>query len=88
MTCKEFLAQLTDYFDGKVAAEFEAEVRTHMGECKHCEVVVNTTRQTIEVYRNNEVYTLSPGLRERLCAAIMEKCRKKKKGCSSPDTPE
>jgi anti-sigma factor RsiW len=85
MTCKEFLAQLTDYFDGKLAADLEAEVRTHMGKCGHCEVVVNTTRKTIEVYRNNEVYEISPSLRERLCAAIMSKCKGKKPGCSSEE---
>jgi predicted anti-sigma-YlaC factor YlaD len=88
MTCKEFLAQLTDYFDGNVAAEVEAEVRTHMGKCGHCEVVYNTTRKTIEVYQNNEVYELPPSLRDRLCAAIMAKCKKMKKDCSPSGSTE
>jgi len=81
MTCKEFLAQLTDYMDGKLAAEVAAEVTTHMGKCGHCEVVFNTTRKTIEVYKNNEVYELPSPLRDRLCAAIMAKCGTKKSGC-------
>jgi hypothetical protein len=50
-----------------------------MAECHHCEVVVNTTRQTIEVYRGNEVYDISDELRERLHSAIMTKCMASRK---------
>lgn len=74
MTCTDFLSQLTDYFDGQISPELLEEVRRHTAECSHCEVVLDTTRRTIQVYRNNEVYDLSPELRERLHAAIMAKC--------------
>ncbi len=76
MTCTDFLSKMTDYFDGKIAPELLQEVRAHLCECSHCEVVVNTTRQTIEVYRDNEIYEFSPELRERLHSAIMAKCGK------------
>ena len=76
MTCTDFLSKMTDYFDGKIAPELLQEVRAHLCECSHCEVVVNTTRQTIEVYRDNEIYEFSPELRERLHSAIMAKCVK------------
>ncbi|WP_260705169.1 anti-sigma factor family protein [Edaphobacter flagellatus] len=74
MNCTDFLSQLTDYFDGEISPELLAEVRAHLGECSHCKVVVNTTRQTIEVYRGNEIYDVSDELRERLHTAIMAKC--------------
>jgi anti-sigma factor RsiW len=77
MTCTDFLSQLTDYFDGHISAELLEEVRRHTAECSHCEVVLDTTRQTIQVYRNNEVYDLSPELRDRLHTAIMAKCTAK-----------
>jgi anti-sigma factor RsiW len=77
MTCTDFLSQLTDYFDGQISPELLEEVRAHTAACSHCEVVLNTTRQTIEIYRGNEVYEVSDELRERLHAAIMLKCRKK-----------
>ncbi|HEX4651199.1 MAG TPA: zf-HC2 domain-containing protein [Granulicella sp.] len=76
MTCTDFLSKMTDYFDGKIAPDLLQEVRAHLCECSHCEVVVNTTRQTIEVYRDNEIYEFSPELRERLHSAIMAKCVK------------
>jgi anti-sigma factor RsiW len=74
MTCTDFLSQLTDYFDGHIPPALLEEVKTHLAECQHCEVVVNTTRQTIEVYRGNEVYDISDEFRERLHSAIMRKC--------------
>ena len=76
MTCTDFLSQLTDFFDGKVDPELLAEVQTHVSECHHCEVVLDSTRKTISIYRENEVYEFPEELRERLHAAIMKKCSK------------
>lgn len=74
MTCTDFLSKLTDYFDGHISADLLEEVREHTAGCHHCEVVLNTTRQTIEVYRDNEVFSLSTDFQERLHAAIMNRC--------------
>lgn len=79
MTCTDFLSQLTDYFDGQISPELLEEVRAHLAGCSHCEVVLNTTRQTIEVYKGNDIYEISTELRERLHSAIMAKCRAKKR---------
>lgn len=49
-----------------------------MHECEHCEVVFNTTRKTIEIYRSHDIYELPNDLRERLHSAIMARC---KNGC-------
>ena len=75
MTCTDFLSQLTDYFDGQIDAELLAEVQKHVQECHHCEVVLDTTRKTISVYREHEIYEFPNELRERLHTAIMAKCR-------------
>jgi anti-sigma factor RsiW len=74
VTCTDFLSQLTDYFDGKVDPKLLADVQAHICECHHCEVVLDTTRQTIAIYRENEIYEFPTDLRERLHAAIMKKC--------------
>ena len=78
MTCTEFIAFLDDLIDDNVAATLRAEIEQHMHDCGHCEVIFNTTRKTIEIYRSHEIYELPPNLRERLHAAIMARC---KKGC-------
>ncbi len=78
MTCTEFIALLDDLIDDTAAAETRAELQKHLSGCEHCEVTLNTTRKTIEIYRSHELYDLPPRLRERLHAAIMARC---KKGC-------
>jgi len=76
VTCTEFLSKLDDYFDGQMDADLITEVRVHVKKCSHCEVVMDTTRKTIAIYRENEVYEFPDDLRERLHAAIMKKCTK------------
>jgi anti-sigma factor RsiW len=78
VTCTEFLAQLDDLIDDAVTTQMRAELQEHLRGCEHCVVTLNTTRKTIEIYRSHEIYDLPSGLRERLHAAIMARC---KKGC-------
>jgi Putative zinc-finger len=78
VTCTEFLAQLDDMIDDTVTAAMRADLQEHLRGCEHCEVTLNTTRKTIEIYRSHEIYDLPTDLRERLHAAIMARCRK---GC-------
>jgi len=78
MNCTDLLSQLGDYLDDQLSEDRRREVRSHTAECEHCRVVLNTTHQTIEVYKGKELYEVSPELRERLHDAIMAKCCKKK----------
>ena len=74
MNCTEFLSKLTDYFDGQIDPALLAEVKEHLGTCHHCEVVVDTTRKTIDVYRGTSSYEFPEELSNRLRAAVMERC--------------
>jgi anti-sigma factor RsiW len=74
MTCTDFLSKLTDYFDGRVPAELLKEVEEHICQCKHCEVVLDSTTKTINIYRDHELYDFPPDLRSRLHTAIMSRC--------------
>ncbi len=74
MTCTDFLAKLTDFFDGTVPSELMEEVEHHIAECKHCEVVLDSTTKTINIYRNHELYDFPPELEQRLHTSIMTRC--------------
>lgn len=76
MTCTEFLDQLDDLLDDKVATSLRSDLEAHLKGCEHCVVALTTTQKTIEIYRSHEIYELPPALRERLEAAIFSKCRK------------
>lgn len=79
MKCTEFLNELTNYLDGMIDAKTKAELEDHLAWCHNCYVVCDTTRKTIEIYRNQELYELPDDLRGRLQTAIMSKCSAQKK---------
>jgi anti-sigma factor RsiW len=78
VTCTEFLAMLDELIDDSVSAQTRSMLQEHLNGCEHCEVTLNTTRKTIEIYRSYEVYELPNSVRQRLHDAIMARC---KNGC-------
>ena len=83
MNCTDFLAKLTDFFDGQIEPDLLAEVKEHLGTCHHCEVVVNTTRKTIDIYRHEQPYEFPDDLATRLRSAIMERCQKSREAAEA-----
>ena len=83
MNCTDFLAKLTDFFDGQIEPDLLVAVKEHLGTCHHCEVVVNTTRQTIDIYRDQQTYEFPEDLRGRLHSAIMARCSQSKEAAEA-----
>ena len=79
MTCADFLKELTDYLDETIDSSTRAELEDHLAWCHNCYVVCNTTKKTIEIYRDSQLYELPDDLRSRLEVAILSKCSSKKK---------
>ena len=75
MTCTEFIALLDELIDDTLPPELRSQLQDHLRGCEHCEVTLNTTRKTIEIYRSHEVYELPASVRDRLHAAILARCR-------------
>ena len=80
MKCKDFLKELTDYLDGTISVSVREELEEHLHWCRECHVVLNTTKKTIEIYRDNQIYELPEKLRTRLHEAILSKCKASKSG--------
>lgn len=80
MNCTEFIAKLDELFERhNIHHQLRDDLRAHLVKCDHCVVTYNTTRQTIEIYRNHELYELPEDLQEKLHTAIIERCAKAKK---------
>ena len=75
MTCKEFLAILDDVIDDSIGVDMRSEIEVHLRKCGHCEVVFNTVRKTIEIYRCHDLYEFPADVSESLHNAIMARCR-------------
>ncbi len=49
--CRKLLASLSEYVDGALDESICDVIEQHMGECERCEIVVDTLRKTVELYR-------------------------------------
>jgi anti-sigma factor RsiW len=74
VNCNDFLKELTEYLDGAIDDRTKSELDEHLAWCHNCYVICNTTKKTIEIYRDSELYELPDELRSRLQNAIMNKC--------------
>jgi len=77
--CSDFLQELTNYLDGVIDDRTKTELEGHLSWCHNCYVVCDTTKKTIEIYRDSHLYELPDDLRGRLRSAIISKCHGHKK---------
>ena len=81
LTCKDFLAELTDYLDETVDAEVRSKLERHITECPNCWVIADTTKKTIRIYKGMDPYCIPADVESRLMAALerkmADKCRPK-----------
>jgi anti-sigma factor RsiW len=73
LTCKEFLAELSDFLDEKTETEIRAKLERHLAECPNCWVVCDTTRKTIQVYKGMSSCAIPEDVHSRLMAAMERK---------------
>jgi anti-sigma factor RsiW len=68
--CQHLLGDLSDYLDSEVSAELCAEIEEHMDGCDNCQVVIDTLRKTIVLYREMPQPDMPDGVRQRLYKAL------------------
>jgi Putative zinc-finger len=77
-TCKQFLQELNDYLDAKVAIELKRGIESHISECQKCFGVVDTIRITIKLCKGVEPEPLPVGVKTRLLKALERKVARDK----------
>jgi anti-sigma factor RsiW len=78
LTCKDFLAELSDYLDEKTDAELRTKLERHIAECPNCWVICDTTRKTIQVYKGMKSCAIPEDVHSRLMAALEKKIAAKR----------
>lgn len=69
--CCDLIDSLSDYIDGDLRKELCIELEEHLANCPNCQIVVNTLRKTIELYRKtSEDEHLSDPARRELYARL------------------
>lgn len=73
MKCKDIVKELADYLDEDLDASLRASIESHLGKCKDCRLVVDTTKQTIQIYCNSEPAPLPAETRSKLHDALAKR---------------
>lgn len=79
LTCRDFLAELTDYLDERIDAELRAKLERHITECPNCWVIADTTKKTIQIYKGMEPYPIPAEVESRLMNALEKKMAARQK---------
>jgi anti-sigma factor (TIGR02949 family) len=70
LTCKQFLAELSDFLDESLGADERKKLEDHINACPNCWVIADTTRKTIQVYKCHEPVSIPSEVRSRLMKAL------------------
>jgi predicted anti-sigma-YlaC factor YlaD len=74
--CRDIIQELANYFDEALDPILKLSIEEHLVKCKDCRVVVDTTKQTIDIFCNSEPAPLPEDARSRLRQALEKKLRR------------
>jgi anti-sigma factor RsiW len=73
VNCQGLIHELTEYLDGALDPVALAELEQHLGKCKKCRIIVDTTRKTIDIFCKSDPVPLPSDVRERLHQALVKR---------------
>lgn len=77
MDCQQLLKAINEYIDGEIDPQMCREFEEHLGECRPCQVVVDTIRRTITLYRGEQAYELPVRFRRKLHEVLRQRWAEK-----------
>jgi predicted anti-sigma-YlaC factor YlaD len=75
VNCRNIVRELSNYLDEALDSTLKASIEKHLEHCEDCKVVVDTTKQTIQIYCNSEPAPLPEDTRLRLRDALRKRLR-------------
>ena len=73
LTCSQFIEELSEYLDESVREGLREELEAHMAQCPNCWVMVDTTKKTLQFYKDLEPEPIPSSLHSRLMSALQAK---------------
>jgi predicted anti-sigma-YlaC factor YlaD len=73
VNCRNIVKELSNYLDEALDSSLKASIEKHLEHCEDCKVVVDTTKQTIQIYCNSEPAPLPEDTRQRLRDALKKR---------------
>ena len=78
MKCEQLLQYLSDYIDQNLDEELTAVAQDHLATCQNCRVVLDSTQQTIFLFREQGKRTIPAKSRKRLFDRLQDAFLKSK----------
>jgi len=75
VNCRSIVRELSNFLDEALDSTLKASIEKHLEHCEDCKVVVDTTKQTIQIYCNSEPAPLPEDTRQRLRDALKKRLR-------------
>ena len=75
ITCKEFMADFGDYWEGEVAADMRRQMDGHLSHCSTCQVVWDSTGKTLRIVTESGSFDLPDEATRPIVAQIMARIR-------------
>jgi predicted anti-sigma-YlaC factor YlaD len=76
VNCRNIVRELSNYLDEALDPTLRASIEKHLENCEDCRVVVDTTKQTIQIFCNSEPAPLPEDTRQRLRDALKSRLRR------------
>lgn len=78
MDCRRLLEELNLYIDGSLEKEICEQLEAHLQDCQRCRIVLDTTKKTITLFRDQDPVEIPDLVRARLHQAIRAHWRRTK----------
>lgn len=82
-SCEDVLAELSNYLDDELSLDLRKQVETHMGHCRTCRAVYDSTRKTLRIVTESGWFELPEDVSLRVSRRIRAKIRAKQTDPSS-----
>jgi anti-sigma factor RsiW len=77
VNCKGVIREVSDYIDGELELSARQELERHLEHCGECNLVVNQTRLTVEIFCDSKPIELPGEVKSRLHDALRRKLSEK-----------
>jgi predicted anti-sigma-YlaC factor YlaD len=79
INCSDFVAEIGNLLDGDVDPALKAHLEAHLAVCKACTVVYDSTRKTLQILADTEMFELSASELRSGTQGIMDRIRSAQK---------
>jgi anti-sigma factor RsiW len=70
VNCQDVIRELSEYLDGELSPEARRELEEHLRDCRECQLVVDQTRMTVEIFCDSQPVPLPQDVQMRLREAL------------------